>query len=313
MQISLHEHFENYINECLYVRRLRPASIKSSKDAYKQFLKIVPEITCLSDVSPELVTVFFKRLQERERIVGKDKIRKGVKDATVAHYANRLKTFFQWLKQHRHINDNPFETLKLPKPVFVDKRALSGEDIKKIMGAVVQGASNSFLLRRDISIIGILTFCGIRRNELVSLEVRDIDLYGGYICVRPETSKSKRFRKIPINPYLKMHLIEYLDERKKRGCKTEFLFVSNLGDRPLTLHGLKHWVERIRKSSGVKLHLHRFRHTFATNLAMQDVGVIKIQKLMGHSGIAMTQTYLRSVRTEDLQDDINKLSFENLA
>ena len=84
-------------------------------------------------------------------------------------------------------------------------------------------------------------------------------------------------------------------------------------DRRLTLHGFKHWVERVIKLSGVKFHLHRFRHTFATNLAMQNAGVIKIQKLMGHSDIKITQTYLRSVSTEDMREDVNKLSFENLA
>jgi integrase len=46
---------------------------------------------------------------------------------------------------------------------------------------------------------------------------------------------------------------------------------------------------------------------------MHDVGAIKIQKLMGHTDLKMTQTYLRSVSTEEMGEDINKLSYENLA
>ena len=110
-----------------------------------------------------------------------------------------------------------------------------------------------------------------------------------------------------------MYLKEYLHERKKNGFKTEYLFVAYGIDRRLTVHGLKHWVERISRLSGVKFHLHQFRHTFATNLAMQDVGAIKIQKLMGHTDMKMTQTYLRSIPTEEMLEDVNKLSFENLA
>ena len=110
-----------------------------------------------------------------------------------------------------------------------------------------------------------------------------------------------------------MYLLEYLQERKKRGCNETHLFVGNNRDRKLGLSGLKHWVNRLSKFSGVKFHIHRFRHTFATNLAMQDVGAIKIQKLMGHADLKMTQTYLRSVSTEEMKEDINKLSFENLA
>jgi integrase len=227
-------------------------------------------------------------------------------------YANRLKTFFTWLTQRSHLSANPFDHLKLPRPVFVDHRALTGEEIKRIMGAIAQHAHTPFLLKRDMALVGILTFCGLRRNELLSLELRDIDLYAGFITVRPETSKSKKLRKIPINIHLRMHLSEYLQERKKQGSTTPFLFVSNQGNR-LTMHGLKHWVTRLTRFSGVKFHIHRFRHTFATNLALQNVGAIKIQNLMGHADLKMTQTYLRSISTETMKEEINKLSFETLA
>jgi integrase len=180
------------------------------------------------------------------------------------------------------------------------------------MGAAAQIAPNASLLKRDMAMIGILTFCGLRRNELVLIEVRDVDLFSGFITVQPDTSKSKRMRKVPINLQLRMYLKEYLDERRRRGCKTSYLFVANARDRRLELPGLKHWVNRISKASGVKFHVHRFRHTFATNLAMQDVGAVKIQKLMGHTDLKMTQTYLRSVSTEEMVEDVNKLSFENL-
>jgi site-specific recombinase XerD len=310
---TLHEHFENYISECQYVKRLRPATINTSKDAFAHLIRIMPEIKSLEDVTHSMITVFCKRLQTRERIVGKGIKVIGVKDSTVLCNINRLRTFFRWLKDRKHIEVNPFDDLHLPSPTFVDRRALTGEQIKKIMGAIVQSAQNAFLLKRDIAMIGVFTFCGIRRTEFVSLEMKDIDFFNGFITVQAETSKSKRIRRIPINSHLKFSLQEYLNERKKRGCKTQYLFVSYNKDTGLTLNGLRHWVKRLVQKSGVKFHVHRFRHTFATNLAMQDVGVIKIQKLMGHSDLKMTQTYLRSVSTEEMRDDVNKLSFENLA
>lgn len=311
--LKLDELFEDYINECRFVKRLRPESLRSSTEAFKHFIRMVPEVSTSSDISSEVLSVFFKRLQARQRIVGRNTIKTGVKDTTVASYAGKLRTFFNWLQSRQYIKVNPFNGLSLPRPVMTDHRALTGDEIKRIMAAVAQGSINAFLMKRDMAMIGVLTFCGLRRNELVSLEVRDVDLFSMYITVRPETSKSKVLRRIPINIHLKMHLEEYLLERKKRHCKTAFLFVSNYSDRQLSLHGLKHWVARLVSLSGVKFHLHRFRHTFATNLAMQDVGTIKIQKLMGHSDIRMTQTYLRSVTTEDMRPDVNKLSYENLA
>lgn len=309
---SLNEHFENYLNECQYVRRLRSATIRSSKESFKHFLHIVPEITELSDITRETVAVFYKRLQTRERIVGIGELRIGVKDSTIIAYSSRLKTFFKWMHDRGHITTNPFDAVKLPQPKFIDRRALTGDQVKRILTAVVENAPNKFLLRRDLAIIGVLTFCGLRKNELISLELGDIDLFNGFVTIRPETSKSKRMRRLPVNKELKLILSEYLRERKKRGSSVPHLFLSNNADRPFTVHGLKHWVVRLSRLSKVRFHLHRLRHTFATNLAMADVGVVKIQRLLGHTDIKMTQTYLRSVVSEDLREDVNKLSYDNL-
>jgi site-specific recombinase XerD len=311
--IKLLEHFEEYINECIYVKRLRPASIKCSKDALIHFRKLMPEIESLEDITATTITVFFKRMQTRERIIGKGIKVVGVRDSSLLTYGSRLKTFFKWLADRRYIQHNPFVSMRLPNPTFEDRRALSGDQIKRIMGAIVQYSYNSFLIKRDIAMVGMLTFCGLRRTELISLEVRDIDLLNGLITVKAETSKSRRIRMIPMNTNLKYYVKEYLQQRKVRGCKTPYFFVSHTADRGITLGGLKHWVTRLVRLSGVKFHLHRFRHTFATNLAIQDIGVIKIQKLMGHTDLKMTQKYVRSISTLEMKEDINKLSFENLA
>lgn len=301
------------MSECEYVRRLRPATLRTSREAFRHFIASMPEIQNASDVTTGLISVFFKRLQTRTRIIGKNKAVVGIRDSTVASYASRLKTFFKWLVDRRHLEQNPFDGLLLPKPQFTDRRALTGKEIRQIMGASAQHCTNAFLLKRDMAMIAVLTFCGLRRTELISLELKDIDLFSGFLTVQPHTSKSKRLRKIPINLHLKMYLKEYLTEREKCKGKCPYLFLANGKDKRLELPGLKHWVKRISRTSGLNVHVHRFRHTFATNLAMKDVGVVKIQKLMGHADLKMTQTYLRSVSTEEMTDDINKLSFDNLS
>ena len=106
-----------------------------------------------------------------------------------------------------------------------------------------------------------------------------------------------------------MHLKDYLNERKKLGLKTEYLIASSRGDRGLSREGLKHWVKALVKKSGVKFHLHQFRHTFACKLAEKNTNGFKIQKLMGHTDMNMTARYMRSLNTEDMEDDIGKISF----
>lgn len=304
--------FEKYIDECRYVLFRRPETIRGAQEAFRHFRSMVPEVLTANEVTLEIVILFFKRIQTRERSIGKNRKQVGIKDSTVVTYGARLKTFFKWLFDRGHIPQNPFNLFELPRPAYTDQRSLKGEEIKKIMGAVAQHSHGPFLLKRDMAIIGILTFCGLRRNELIALETRDVDLHQGFITIRAETSKSKATRKLPINIHLRMYLSEYLEARKKRNPKSAYLLVSQTSDTPLTKHGLKHWVARLSNLSGVKFHLHRFRHTFATNLAMQDVGIVKIQTLMGHRDIKMTSKYLRSVSSENMRGDINRLSFENI-
>lgn len=310
---KIQTHFENYIHECVYAKRLRPATIKAAREAFHQFTVMVPEVEAAQDVTPAVLSVFFQRLQTRERIVGRNKRVTGVRDVTIRAYACRLKTFFKWLKDRKHLAESPFDLFKIPSPQFTDHRALSGDEIKRIMGSIVQHSASSFLMKRDLAMMGILIFCGLRRTELISLETKDIDLVAGLVTVRSETSKSKRTRRLPINIFLKPFLREYLNIRRERNCKAARFFISQGKDQELTLHGLKHWVERIVKKSGVRFHLHRLRHTFATNLGLQGVSAIKIQKLMGHSDLRMTQAYLRSIEAEELYEDINRISFDNLA
>ncbi len=154
----------------------------------------------------------------------------------------------------------------------------------------------------------MLFFCGLRKGEFISLRVTDIDLQKRLLTVRAETSKSKRYRYIPIHPTLLLHLEEYLRERNRYGYKTQDLLVSSVGDRGLSRYGLKHWTRTLSDRSGVKFHLHRLRHTFACNLAKKDVHIVKIQKLMGHSDCKMTLSYLRSVTCEDTRSDIDGLT-----
>jgi integrase len=163
-------------------------------------------------------------------------------------------------------------------------------------------------LRRDIVALSLFVFSGIRLNEFLSLEVRDIDLEKQLLFIRGETSKSKRSRYIPIHPTLHFHLQDYLKQRNARGYKSNYLITASTADRKLSKHGMKHWVNSISKKSGVKFHVHQLRHSFACNLARKNVNAIKIQRLLGHSSLNMTMTYLRSISAEGLHDDINRLS-----
>lgn len=304
--------FSDYIKECRYSSRLRPETLRGYTEVFRHFSVMMPEVTEIRHLTTDMMTEFFKRMQTRERVVGKGTIKTGIKNSTVKTYWSKLNSFFEWLHKKMLVDENPLKNIKPPQPVYDDDRALKKEDLHKIITAISLHSPNPLTFKRDMAMISLLIFCGLRKGEFISLHIRDVDFEKELLAVRGETSKSKKTRYIPMNPTLVMHLKEYIKERNARGYKSEYLIVSTIQDIGLSCHGLKHWVHRLIRLSGVQFHLHRFRHSFAVNLAMQNTGTTKIQKLMGHVDPRMTQTYLRSLTTEDLRDDVNRLNFDTM-
>lgn len=305
---NLQQSFDEFIKECQFSSRLRSETVRGYAAVFKLFTAVMPEINDFQHLTTEMLTEFFKRLQTRERIAGKDTIKVGIKNSTVKTYWSKLNSFFAWLHKKSSILENPLKNIRVPEVEYEDERALDDDSIRKLYSAVTLHSQNALILRRDTAMISLLLFCGLRLGEFIALEARDIDFEKQLLTVRGQTSKSKRTRYIPIHPTLLLHLKDYISERNRHRYITQFLIVSLSHDQGLSRHGLKHWVNSLNKKSGVKFHLHRFRHSFACNLARKDVNAVKIQKLLGHNSLNMTMTYLRSIATEDLRNEINRLS-----
>lgn len=305
-EVDLKELFEDYINECKYSAILSSETIRGYKNVFELFLKVMPEIDNVELLTTEMLNEFFKRIQTRIRPVGKMH-KKGVKASTIKTQRSKLNVFFEWLVKKNHLTESPLKNIKAPKVSYKDFRRLKDEDILKIYASVILHSSNNFLLRRNTLMISLLLYCGIRKGEFISLKVTDIDLDKKQITIRGETSKSKETRVLPIHPTLLMHIKEYFRERNRLNLRTEQLLASNRGDRGLTRDGLKHWVKMMIKNSGVKFHLHMFRHTFACRLSEKNINQFNVQKLMGHTDLKMTARYMRSLNSEDMATYINQL------
>jgi len=312
MERNLNELFTVYIEECEQVRRLSRQTVAGYKAVFRHFRNTMPEVTTPQTLSVERMVEFFIRIQKRTRIVGRNTEKVGVMISTVRTYSRKLSAFIEWLVLRGYLEENPVKKTKLPREEETKSPALRKNEIEKILAAISLHSLNTLILRRDIAMISTLLFCGVRLGEFVALQVRDIDLVKKEMIVRGETSKSRKTRVIPLHLLLVHQLREYLAERNKEEYRTESLFVSNNKDSGLTKEGIKHWTQKLAEYSGVKFHLHQFRHAFAVNLANAGVPHLKIQKLMGHADFKMTQNYLRSFTAENMGDDINKLSLENL-
>jgi len=199
---------------------------------------------------------------------------------------------------------------KPKQPTYNDIKTISENQIEKIIATIsLEALNNHFLRTRDMTILYVFLYTGVRRGELLGLRIQDIDLENESIYIRAQTSKSKKGRRIPINPILLMSLKKYLELLFKRKSRCGYLFVSSKQDTALTTHGLKNLMNKYRRLSGVKFSAHQLRQTFACALAKQNADIMSIKCALGHSSITMTERYLRSIGSENTRVFINKLSF----
>ena len=152
-----------------------------------------------------------------------------------------------------------------------------------------RGRKNRWLGIRDTVLIAFLFGTGMRRSEVISLKISDIDLEDGRLLVRGKGNKERTtyvpYSVIPlINKWLSFRDSdsEYILLTAKRGCLHQ----------PMTAGGVFYAVNKIASIGNVKKFTpHDFRRTFIGNLLDAGADVISIQKMVGHSDPKTTSRY----------------------
>lgn len=177
-------------------------------------------------------------------------------------------------------------TVKVPAVLITP---LTPAEIKKFL--------LGFRKYRDLAILQLMLFCGLRSCEVLSLDVNDIDLIDDFVRIR---GKGEKERILPLSPAVRSALMNYLDYERP-DCPHSRCFVVLKGSRrgqPLTSEGLRKLFRNQRKKSVKKANPHLFRHTFATHLIREKVSLPVVQKLMGHSDIEVTMGYVHLSLTD---------------
>jgi len=304
---NLKELFEQFI-KAKKVSGKSPVTIKNYRDNFELLLLYRSDLQ-LSDLNPVTIVDFLTFLNERDKKVGKEIIKRTLKNSSMATVYGKLSSFCEWLHQQGHIAENPFSKIPYPNVEYTDKRAFKSEEVEKICNAINTKIiwPNLFLKKRNISIVMTLLLTGIRKGELLGLQITDIDMKRKLLTIRAETSKSRRTRTIPISSSLIPYLEDYLSSRDD--YSTPDLWVSNNSDRSFTDHGAKHLIEQLTKVTGINCHLHRFRHTFAVNYYLQSNNdIMGLHHLLGHRTLKMTIGYLRSLTDDKVVQQMQKMA-----
>lgn len=212
--------------------------------------------------------------------------RDGLGPRSIQRRLSALRGFFNYLIREDVIDANPAADIRAPK---APKRLPKTLDVDQV-ASLLERRPTDALSKRDHAMLELLYSSGLRLAELAGLDVVDLDLGDRTVRVLGKGSKT---RILPVGKQALAALRAWLAERAalaKGG--TTALFVGQNGER-LGARAIQRRIGRwaTAAGTGVPVHPHLLRHSFATHLLESSRDLRGVQELLGHADISTTQVY----------------------
>lgn len=197
-----------------------------------------------------------------------------------------LRAYFALQKREGRRADNPAADVPPPKAPKRLPQVMSEPEVTRLLKTRKSGKTD-FQRLRDVAIMELLYASGIRRAELVGLNLSDVDLDRRLMRV---IGKGNKQRTVFINEAAAEAIRNYLGVRPR--STDEALFLSK---RKTRLSHRQAWVvfREFAELSGLAKHVtpHVMRHSFATHLLENGADIVTIKELLGHESLSTTQIY----------------------
>lgn len=248
------------------------------------------QILDIQDVKAIDIFTYHKYLSERpnQRRAG------GLSDSMIRHHLFSLRLLFDYLMDTGVIESSPAHLQKFNLVKYKERQILTEEEIKELFQVAID--------KREKALLAIAYGCGLRRTEIVNLDVGDILFHKGTLTVRD--GKFGKSRVVPLSDNILTNLREYLiNERFKyitlpsSASVTAFL-LNNKGARTNGQY-LANMLHRIieRTQNPVIQHkqitLHCLRHSIATHLLDHGASMEFVQEFLGHAEIDSSTLYAK--------------------
>jgi integrase/recombinase XerC len=213
---------------------------------------------------------------------------KGYDMRTVRRKLSSIKALYRFMKLTSVRDDDPASIVSGPKLERKLPEHLDQDEIRGLLATSLAGQTDERRLR-DAAILELLYASGIRRAEVTTIDLGDIDLKNREIRIHGKGSKE---RIVLVNRSAADAIAAYLRVRP-RG-RDEAVFLGRGGKRLSPMHVWRIFRDLYRVS-GIDRHAspHTLRHSFATHLAQNDVDLETVRELLGHESLATTGIYLR--------------------
>ena len=301
---------DSYISYVKNIKRYSPRTVRIYKDVIRKYATLVfgtddvSDSQLLESLNPSEIRSYEVRLMDEEKMVPK----------TVRLHLSALSGFCRYLVKEGHLQSNPVRLVPKPKvekrlPHFYRKEAMdeyfsrtaihASEDTLEmfLQTSTLKTGKDLYEKRLSRLIISLLYSTGLRRSELMSLKVEDIDFGRKVAKVH---GKGNKMREIPLIVSLCEEILLYLRAvetltGEERSLKSP-LMVTYAG-KPLYPAYVDRTVKRelgdVKGITGRKSP-HVLRHSLATELMNEEADLNSIKEMLGHSSLATTQVYTHS-------------------
>lgn len=217
-------------------------------------------------------------------------VEEGMSNRTINRKISALKSFYKFLQKTKQIQRSPLANHIPLKATRQEQLPFSQKEITQALELIEPVSFEDY---RDKLVLELFYTTGVRRAELLGIQLSDLDLTSEMVKIRGKGGK-ERF--VPLMPSTISTLQQYLEKRNshllERGESSKHIFLNGKA-RPLTPAQVGGIVQKClgRVSTKPKKSPHVLRHSIATHLLDQGADLHAVKELLGHSSLAATQVY----------------------
>ena len=224
----------------------------------------------------------------------------GIGSAARARKLSAIKSFYKYLTHTKQLENNPVQDLEFPKIRKSLPRYLTLEQCTQLLKAV--DGPNA---RRDYAILMLFLNCGIRRAELVGLNLTDV--YEDRIRV---VGKGNKERIVYMGAACKAAIDAYLPERNKIVLSDNRALFGSRDKNRISVSAVHRLVKKHLLAAGLdasQFSAHKLRHTAATLMLSHGVDVKTVQEVLGHENLNTTHIESTELKIAAEANPLSKL------